>query len=356
MRCHQALCIMEKNEYLCNVNKAEEQQFAILISELNSEREERRKIQKKFDLLEKKNSALEAKNEQVQQERDEKVNEISVLVKQMAQYMMGNGPITLSEELKNSILAEFRAEQEEKDRKKDEAHAKEMQDLKDFFAVQIAAKDNELNALRAKYGESDNHGTTNPGQSISGGMSPEDRIKQLEQQKNKYAIDAYGQGTDPRGKYYYINLPEEYKNPMGRTEATESVIALVYTLHGEQRMTDSEIVTFLKSKGLNFSEGAVKNWIKKAADILAPLDEPTQEEILATGNDHVDESGIEVCDPQGGARLARTLTIFANCKAYNIDPYKYLCDVFRRIKTTAKDQLVNLVAHKWQPQMAPAIY
>ena len=572
---------MEKNEYLCNVNKAEEQQFAILISELNSEREERRKIQKKFELLEKKNSALEAKNEQVQQERDEKVNEISVLVKQMAQYMMGNGPITLSEELKNSILAEFRAEQEEKDRKKDEAHAKEMQDLKDFFAVQIAAKDNELNALRAKYGESDNHGTTNPGQSISGGMSPEDRIKQLEQQKNKYAIDAYGQGTDPRGKYYYINLPEEYKNPMGRTEATESVIALVYMLHGEQRMTDSEIVTFLKSKGLNFSEGAVKNWIKKAADILAPLDEPTQEEILATGNDHVDESGIEVCDqrlpnkgekeedvekdkhyfdrwmfchhadsikltqfvffergrrtrkaveaylskakkrlfvnsdgcpiykcydvtvkdlekcseitdiiirvsclvhmrrpffklkdcsqdaidivhladevfhldkqikttykedfekiaqervlqigpilqsikdkldilekeldqakepelvkavkyakkeypcllhclkngaldfsnnsvergirrlakyrnnsffvgsPKGGARLARTLTIFANCKAYNIDPYKYLCDVFRRIKTTAKDQLVNLVAHKWQPQMAPAIY
>ena len=44
------------------------------------------------------------------------------------------------------------------------------------------------------------------------------------------------------------------------------------------------------------------------------------------------------------------------CKAYNIDPYKYLCDVFRRIKKTAKDQLVNLVAHKWQPQMAPAIY
>jgi hypothetical protein len=43
---------------------------------------------------------------------------------------------------------------------------------------------------------------------------------------------------DPRGKYYYINLPGIYKNPMGRTEATESVIALVYMLHGEQRMTD----------------------------------------------------------------------------------------------------------------------
>ena len=44
------------------------------------------------------------------------------------------------------------------------------------------------------------------------------------------------------------------------------------------------------------------------------------------------------------------------CKAFNIDSYKYLCDVFRRIKKTAKDQLVNLVAHNWQPQMAPAIY
>ena len=81
----------------------------------------------------------------------------------------------------NSILAEFRAEQAEKDRKKDEAHAKEMQDLKDFFAVQLAAKDNELNALRAKYGEGDNHGTANPSQPIPEGMAPEDRIKQLSQ-------------------------------------------------------------------------------------------------------------------------------------------------------------------------------
>ena len=574
---------MEKNEYLCNVNKAEEQQFAILISELNSEREERRKIQKKFELLEKKNSALKSKNEDMQRRLNEKRDEVADTVRQMAQFMMGKGPVTLSDSLRDAIVTGVKEEFEAKLREEREAHSKEMQSLKDQFALMLAAKDNEIAALKARNGEDqgDAHGTIGPSQSIPEGMSPEDRIKQLEQQKNKYAIDAYGQGTDPRGKYYYINLPEEYKNPMGRTEATESVIALVYTLHGEQRMTDSEIVTFLKSKGLNFSEGAVKNWIKKAADILAPLDEPTQEEILATGNDHVDESGIEVCDqrlpnkgekeedvekdkhyfdrwmfchhadsikltqfvffergrrtrkaveaylskakkrlfvnsdgcpiykcydvtvkdlekcseitdiiirvsclvhmrrpffklkdcsqdaidivhladevfhldkqiksdakgdlkkiaqervlqigpilqsikdkldileneldqtkepelvkavkyakkeypcllhclkngaldfsnnsvereirrlakyrnnsffvgsPQGGARLARTLTIFANCKAYNIDPYKYLCDVFRRIKTTAKDQLVNLVAHKWQPQMAPAIY
>ena len=683
---------MEKNEYLCNVNKAEEQQFAVLSSRLSSSEREKHEAQKKVKLLEQKNSALESQNADIQRRLNEKMDEVAETVKQMAQFMMGKGPVTLSDSLRDAIVAGVKKEFEEKLRVQNENHAKEMQDLKDFFAVQLAAKDNELNALRAKYGEDDDHGTTNPGQPIPEGMTPEDRIKQLEQQKNKVAVDAYGQGTesekynhgcqnpvkaddldvegadvpeercieiasqvmeaakqrkdmkgvekprniqpleeaalndkdsqiiltpeglpddaielepdkttryiwveghfrckviirrkfkDPRGNYYQVNLPEKYKNPMGRTEVTESVIALVYTLHGDRRMTDSEIVTFLKSKGLNFSEGAVKNWIKKAADILEPLDEPTQEEILATGNDHVDESGIEVCDqrlpnkgeteedvekdkhffdrwmfchhadsikltqfvffdhgrrtreavesyfskakkrlfvnsdgcpiykcydvsvkelekcsevadiiirisclvhirrpffklkdcsqdaieivhladeifhldkqikadakgdfdkiaqervlqigpilqsikdkldilekeldqtkepelvkavkyaqkeypcllhclkngaldfsnnsvereirrlakyrnnsffvgsPEGGVRLARTLTIFANCKAYNIDPFKYLCDVFRRIKNTAKEDLVNLVAHRWQPQLAPAIY
>ena len=685
---------MEKNEYICSVNKAEEQQFAILSSNYRSEQEERRKAQKKASLLEQENSALKSRNEDMQRQLNEKMDEVADTVRQMAQFMMGKGPVTLSDSLRDAIVAGVREEFEAKLREEREAHEKAIQSLKDQFAIMLAAKDNEIAALKAKNGEDqgDAHGTVGPEHPIPDGMTPEDRIKQLEQQKNKYAIDAYGQGTesekynhgcqnpvkaddldvegadvpeercveiakqvmeaakqrknmlgvkkprnlqpleeaalrdkdsqiiltpegvpddaeelepeistryiwveghfrcklvvrrkfkDPRGNYYEVKLPEKYKNPMGRTEATESVIAMVYTLHGEQRMTDSEIVTFLKSKGLNFSEGAVKNWIKKAADILTPLDEPTQEEILATGNDHVDESGIEVCDqrlpnkgekeedvekdkhyfdrwmfchhadsikltqfvffergrrtrkavdaylskakkhlfintdgcpiykcyditigelekcseitdiiirvsclvhirrplfklkdcsqdaidivhladevfhrdkqikstykddfdkiaqervlqigpilqcikdkldilekeldpkkepelvkavkyalkeypcllhclkngaldfsnnsvereirrlakyrnnsffvgsPDGGVRLARTLTIFANCKAYNIDPYKYLCDVFRRIKNTAKDEMVNLVAHKWQPQLAPAIY
>jgi hypothetical protein len=685
---------MEKNEYLCSMNKAEEQQFAILSSNYRSEQEERRKAQKKASLLEQENSVLKSKNEDMQRRLNEKMDEVADTVRQMAQFMMGKGPVTLSDSLRDAIVAGVREEFEAKLREERDAHEKSIQSLKDQFAIMLAAKDNEIAALKSKNGndQGDPHATANPGQPIPDGMAPEDRIKQLEQQKNKYAIDAYGQGSesekynhgcqnpvkaddldlegvdvpderlveiamkvsedikqrknmlgvkkprnlqpleeaalkdkksqiiltpegvpddaeelepeistryiwveghfrcrlvvrrkfkDPRGNYYEVKLPEKYKNPMGRTEATESVIALVYTLHGEQRMTVSEIVTFLKSKGLNFSEGTVKNWIKKAADILEPLDEPTQEEILATGNDHIDESGIEVCDqrlpnkeekvedvekdrhyfdrwmfchhadsikltqfvffergrrtrkaveaylanakkrlfvnsdgcpiykcydvtvdelekcsevadiiirvsclvhirrplfklkdysqdamdivhladevfhrdkqikstykddfdkvaqervlqigpilqsikdkldilekeldpekepelvkavkyalreypcllhclkngaldfsnnsvereirrlakyrnnsffvgsPDGGVRLARTLTIFANCKAYNIDPYKYLCDVFRRIKNTTKDEMVNLVAHKWQPQLAPAIY
>ena len=683
---------MEKNEYLCNVNKAEEQQFAILSSRVSSAEREKHEAQKKVKLLEQKNSALESQNADIQRRLNEKMDEVAETVKQMAQFMMGKGPVTLSDSLRDAIVAGVKKEFEEKLRVQNENHAKEMQDLKDFFAVQLAAKDNELNALRAKYGEGDDHGTTNPGQPIPEGMTPEDRIKQLEQQKNKVAVDAYGQGTesekynhgcqnpvkaddldlegadvpdercveiakqvmaaakqrkdmkgvekprniqpleeaalndkdsqiiltpeglpddaielepdkttryiwveghfrckviirrkfkDPRGNYYYVNLPEKYKNPMGRMEVTESVIALVYVLHGEHRMTYSEIVTFLKSKGLNYSEGAVKNWIKKAGDLLEPLDEVIQKEILATGHDHVDESTIGICDkrlpnkdekdedvendqhyykrwmfchyspvnkltqfvffnrgrrtreavetyfkdakkrlfihsdgaplykcynvkvedlekcsevadiivrisclvhirrphfklkdvsqdaceivhladqifhldkqikadakgdfvkiaqervlqigpilqsikdkldilekeldqtkepelvkavkyaqaeypcllhclkngaldfsnnavereirrlakyrnnnffagsPDGGVRLARSLTTFANCKAYQLNSFRYLCDVFRRIKKTAKEDLVYLVAHRWQPQLAPAIY
>ena len=685
---------MKKNEYLCNVNKAEEQQFSILTSKLRSEQDERREAQKKVRLLEQKNSALESEKADMQRQLKASMDEVADTVKQMAQFMMGKGPVTLSDSLRDSIVAGVRDEFEAKLREEREAHAKDMQALKDYFALQLAAKDNEIAALKAKNGEDhgDAPGTTDPCQPIPEGMAPEDRIKQLEQQKNKFAIDAYGQGTesekynhgcqnpvkaddldlegadvpderiveiamkvkeeinqrkdmkgvekprnpqplvelakgdkrnhvvlipegmpedaveigsetttriswveghfrcqfitrkkfrDSKGKYYQVNLPEKYKNPIGREDVTESVIALVYVLHGEHRMTYSEIVTFLKSKGLNYSEGAVKNWIKKAADILEPLDEVIQEEILATGNDHVDESTIGTCDkrlpnkgekeedvedeqhyykrwmfchyapsikltqfvffergrrtreavesyfknakkrlfihsdgaplykcydvkvgdlekcsevadiivrisclvhmrrphfklkdvsedaleivhladqifhldkqikvtnkddfekiaqervlqigpilqsikdkldilekeldqskepelvkavkyalkeypcllhclkngaldfsnnsvereirrlakyrnnnfftgsPDGGVRLARTLTTFANCKAYKLNSFRYLCDVFRRIKNTAKEDLVNLVAHRWQPQPAPAIY
>jgi len=40
------------------------------------------------------------------------------------------------------------------------------------------------------------HGTTTPGLPLHEGMTPKDRIKQLEQQKNKVAVDVYGQGIE----------------------------------------------------------------------------------------------------------------------------------------------------------------
>ena len=158
------------------MNKAEEQQFTILSSRVSSAEREKHEAQKKAKLLEQKNSALESEKADIQRRLNEKMDEVADTVKQMAQFMMGKGPVTLSD-----IVSGVKEEFEEKLRVQEERHAKEMQDLKDFFALQLAAKENELNVLRAKYGEGDNHGTANPSQPIPEGMAPEDRIKQLSQ-------------------------------------------------------------------------------------------------------------------------------------------------------------------------------
>ena len=39
----------------------------------------------------------------------------------------------------------------------------------------------------------------------------------------------------------------------------------------------------------------------------------------------------------------------SDIRKHNLDPVEYLSDVFRRIKTTAKDKLVDLLEHRWQP-------
>ena len=59
--------------------------------------------------------------------------------------------------------------------------------------------------------------------------------------------------------------------------------------------------------------------------------------------------------PEASKRLARLLSHFANCKDHHLDSFTYLCDVFRRINKTAKDELVNLLEHKWQPMPAMAL-
>lgn len=56
-----------------------------------------------------------------------------------------------------------------------------------------------------------------------------------------------------------------------------------------------------------------------------------------------------VGSPEGGVRLARMKSLFANCRAYGLNVFDYLCDVFRRIDETVEQELINLLPHKWQP-------
>ena len=55
-----------------------------------------------------------------------------------------------------------------------------------------------------------------------------------------------------------------------------------------------------------------------------------------------------VGSPEAGVRFARLMSVFANIRNHKLDPVEYLCAVFRRIKTTSKEKLVGLLAHRWQ--------
>ena len=97
---------------------------------------------------------------------------------------------------------------------------------------------------------------------------------------------------DSKGKCYHVNLPKEYKNCMGRTWATESLIAQILTMHFYYHMTIGDIEAWLKSMGLNYAHSTVMGWIEIGANILEPLDDPLHKEIIASGNVHGDESTL----------------------------------------------------------------
>ena len=97
---------------------------------------------------------------------------------------------------------------------------------------------------------------------------------------------------DSKGKCYHVNLPKEYENCMGRTWATESLIAQILTMHFYYHMTIGDIEAWLKGMGLNYAHSTVMGWIEIGAIILEPLDEPLHKEIIASGNVHGDESTL----------------------------------------------------------------
>ena len=194
-------------------------------------------------------------------------------------------------------------------------------------------------------------------------MTPEDRIRQLEQQKAKYAAEAYGQGTES-GKYNHgcqEPVSADDLDQEGEDVPEERVLQICPILLSIKNMLDILERELDQAKEPELVK-AVKYALKEYPCLLHCL----QNGALDFSNNCVEReirrlakyrnNSFYAGSPEGGVRLARTLTTFANCKAYNIDPYKYLCDVFRRIKNTAKDELVNLVAHRWQPQMAVAAY
>ena len=399
---------MEKNNYLCGMLKSEEHTVEVLTSDLHEEKRLRRAAEKGKRESDRRVAMLEQKVDELQTQLTAKVDEISKLMQQLVQFMMGNGSVSLSESLKDSVIAGVRAEFEKRE-----------DELRQFYELQIAALRNEIASLKGENNQ-DSSASSSSSQDVP---SVETRLKSAEQQKADLAVTAYGQHTesskyhhgnqqvedadtldlngedvpaervaelakklkerkdmrgvpkprrsqplfyaldhvdleeeaskpeedrnvvvlrpeglpedayeigqdvtervywvsghvrvrriirkkykDPRDNYYEVNLPDKYKNCMGRTSATESLIVEILTMHFYYNVTIGDIEQWLRSLGLNFSHSTIMGWIALAADILEPLDSVLQQEILSDTNVHSDETTLKTCDrrlPDKGER------------------------------------------------------
>lgn len=105
---------------------------------------------------------LEKKVDALQAQLTAKIDEISNLMQQMVRFMMGNGSVSLSESVKESVIAGVRAEFEKREA-----------DLRQSYELQIAALRNEINALKNKDGQNPSSGSS----ASQGEVSIETRLR-----------------------------------------------------------------------------------------------------------------------------------------------------------------------------------
>ncbi len=377
------------------MTKAEEREREILISTLDGEKRMRLAAERQSQAKDSRISALEEQLASTQTQLAAKIEENSAAVRQLTQYMLGNGPIAISDTLKEAITAGLREEFEKQKRELAKAYERLLAD-KD---AQLAAYKAEVERLRN--GE-DNAGGA-PGGPSSASTMTKGEADALKQQNDSLANSLFGQHTEsekyrharqqtedadtldmtgedvpaetvktiaekmkaardgrkgvekprrpqplkeiaekdgnrivvapegvpagsvslgsvkryraifvkgysrmicielqkflgPDGKIYEAKIPEKYRNCMGRTDATESIVALVLVMHYDQGITVGDIVKWLSEQGLNYGKSTIENWIAIGADILAPTDEPLHDAITSVEVVHGDETTCKMCD------------------------------------------------------------
>ena len=128
---------MEKNDYLYGMLKSEEHTVEVLTSDLHEEKRLRRAAEKGKREADRRVAMLEQKVDELQTQLTAKIDEISNLMQQLVQFIMGNGSVSLSESLKDSVIAGVRAEFEKRE-----------DEMRQFYELQIAALRNEIASLK----------------------------------------------------------------------------------------------------------------------------------------------------------------------------------------------------------------
>ena len=387
--------------------KSEEKSIKAISAQAHGEAADNRLLRKKLREKDELISDLRAQIENLNKNLSEKVSQMADMMDKLVAFMMGRGDVTLSDSLRDAVVSGVRAEYEMRERKLKEEFSRQLGNLTSEFEARLAAKDNEINSLR---GDKGGEGGNTPSTSIPEGsmpVTPEEmaaRNKQLEQQKANLQVTSYGQHTES-AKYHHgeqqvenaddldlngedvpdervveiarevkarkdmkgVEKPRRNQPLVGAAKGGEYDIVLLPDNLPDDAVEIGEDITvrysyvkgyirthIIRRKKFKDSSGKYyhvnlpdkyKNCLEDGSlDLSNNICERQIRRIAKYRN-----NSFFVGSPEAGVRFARLMSVFANIRNHKLDPVKYLCDVFRRIKNTADDKLVELLAHKWQP-------
>ena len=104
---------------------------------------------------EKRIEELEAMASTLNTQLSEKIDQINEMMQKMISFMTANGDTTLLDSLRQSVVAEIRAEFEAREQKLEEAYKHECENLTSYFNARLAVYQGELDRLKETDGEDD---------------------------------------------------------------------------------------------------------------------------------------------------------------------------------------------------------
>ncbi len=117
-----------------------EREREILISKLESERQMRLEAEKLSEEKDALISGLEAELKEMQTQLLLKIDENSEALRQLTSFLLGNGPVSISDTLRDAIVSSLRVEFE-----------KQKSDLISSYEQMLSEKDAQLNGYKEEY-------------------------------------------------------------------------------------------------------------------------------------------------------------------------------------------------------------
>lgn len=111
---------------------------------------ENQQLRKELLSREKRIEELEAMASTLNNQLSEKIDQINALMQKMISFMTTNGDATLLESLRQSVVAEIRAEFELREQKLKESYTNEREKLTSDFNARLVVCQNELDRLKGK--------------------------------------------------------------------------------------------------------------------------------------------------------------------------------------------------------------